>query len=181
MTHDPFTIPTKTSNKPKRPILSLVESGKKVEKKELALTAKQQAFLTGVTVDRLTASDAYRASYDASRSSARSIHTRASELMAHSVIASRIKAYWQAEERGRQSDAASKGRWIIQQLEDIVADPKCTHASKVRALELLGKQRDVGLFVDRSVDETNIDNRTSAQVRQELEQQLGRLLGESTA
>ncbi len=145
------------------------------------LTAKQQAFLSGVTRDRLTASDAYRKAYDCEKMKAKTIHTNASLLMTHEVIARRIKRYWAVEERARQSDAASKGAWIIEQLEQLASDGRVTPASRIRALELLGKQRDVGLFVDRTVDESGIDARTPAQVRQDLEQQLSTMLDERTA
>ena len=97
--------------------------------------------------------------------------------MAHPVIAASIKRYWQAEERARHSDAVSKGAAIIEKLEAIADDPRVSAASRIRALELLGKQRDVGLFVDRSVDETGLDTRTPDEIRQELERKLGELLG----
>ena len=172
MTDDPFTVPSKP--KTKSPALRVVDGGKC----KPALTAKQQAFLSGVTKGRLTASDAYRQAYDAERMGAASIHTEASKLMAHPEIALRIKRYWQAEERARHSDAVSKGAAIIEKLEAIADDPRVSAASRIRALELLGKQRDVGLFVDRSVDETGIDQRTPDEVRQELEIKLTKLLGE---
>jgi len=170
MTDDSFTVPSKP--KTKNPALRVVDGGKRP-----ALTAKQQGFLDGVTRGRLTASDAYRQAYDADKMSAKAIHTEASKLMAHPEIALRIKRYWAQEERSRQSDAVSKGAWIIEELTALVEDPKTTGATKVRALELLGKQRDVALFVDRSVDETAFDKRTPDEVRQELEVKLGRLLG----
>jgi len=109
--------------------------------------------------------------------SAKAVNSEASLLMAHPIIAGRIKRYWQAEERARQSDAASKGALIVEQLEAIASNPKETGATRVRALELLGKQRDVALFVDRSVDETALDTRTPDEIRQELEVKLGELLG----
>ncbi|GAF77727.1 unnamed protein product [marine sediment metagenome] len=175
MTDDPFTV----APKPKtggRPKLSLVDGGRGSD-----LTAKQQGFLQSVTKERLNASDAYRKNYDCKRMSAKGVHNEASKLMAHLVIAARIKRYWQAEERSRQSDAVSKGAAIIEKLEAIADDTRVSAASRIRALELLGKQRDVALFVDRTVDETGTDNRTPDEVRQELEAKLGGMLRKSTA
>ncbi len=168
MPHDPFILPSNT-----KPKLTVVDGAKG----KPILTAKQQGFLDGVTRGRLTASDAYRAAYDCENMQPKTIHCRASELMAHREISARIRRYWRAEERSRQSDAASKGALIIEKLEAIADDPRVSAASRIRALELLGKQRDVALFVDRSVDETGMDNRTPDEVRQELEQKLGELLG----
>ncbi len=171
MIDDPFTLPEKP--KTKSPALRVVDGGKG----KPALTAKQQGFLTSVTKERMNASDAYRKNYDTKSMKAKSVHDASSKLMAHPVIAQRIKRYWQAEERARHSDAVSKGAWIIEKLEEMAADPRIAAASRVRALELLGKQRDIALFVDRSVDETALDTRTPDEIKQELEQKLGELLG----
>lgn len=57
----------------------------------MALTAKQEAFARGVALEKLGQADAYRAAYDTSKMTPKSVDESASHLAADTKVAARIK------------------------------------------------------------------------------------------
>lgn len=55
------------------------------------LTQKMAAFASGVAIEKLSLSDAYRAAYDATKMTPKSINDAASKLAAHPAVAQRVQ------------------------------------------------------------------------------------------
>ena len=98
----------------------------------MTLTAKQERFAQCIA-DGMNQADAYRASYDASKSKPESIYSRASALMADSKVMSRVTELRNA--------LASKALWTreksVQALADIAGDAEARAAEKVSAIKEL--------------------------------------------
>jgi hypothetical protein len=156
----------------KHPDLRLVtpETPRRTPKRKL--TVKQERFVAAV-IKGATASEAYRTAYNVESMRPANIWTESSRLMAHPMVAPRIRAGMAHIERGAVSSALSRRRWIVERLE-IEAKTAESDAARVRALELLGKTQDVRLFAD-IVETTNTDS-SPDEVRRELEVRLTKLL-----
>lgn len=85
-----------------------------------ALTPKQEKFAKLVTVDGLTAAEAYRRSYDAGAMRPASIHRKAHELMTNVKVAARVAELRETAKTATGWDV----RKVLEKLTDIVvADP----------------------------------------------------------
>ena len=156
------------------PILTLVEGGKGTKaSKARKLTPKQEKFLAGL-IRGQSQYDAYCAAYNAEGMKRSAIDTEAWRLSGHPEIARRLHAHQVSVERAASASALSRRRLVLERLEH-----EATHAesdsARVRALELLGKTHDVGLFVERI--ETDNTERTPDELRTELQARLTALLG----
>ena len=139
------------------------------------LTAKQEGFVQDVLAGQ-SASDAYRHNYDTSNSKPSSVWTESSKLMANPKVAQRLKAYLARREEAALSRGVSLRTWILDKLK-VEAEQADTPMARLKALELLGKSSDVGLFIERI--QTESVERSSDEVRTEIERRLTRLLAES--
>lgn len=134
------------------------------------LTDKQMRFCDGVA-SGLCLSDAYRAAYDASGMSDKTIHEAACRLFADGKVSARMKQI--SDEKAQQlrmlasSDAAAAVDVFRRMM--LSAD---TDASKIRAAELLAKA--AGVFTDK-VEVTDKTDRSTAQIEQEIADRLRRL------
>ena len=162
----------------KRPDLRLIDGDAGKDKKQTPkpkrrrrLTAKQEKFLDGM-VKGMTQADAFRASRDCSKWKPSAIYTESNRLMQQPEIHRRLMASRAAVTRAALSTGTSKRLWIVERLERLAEDGE-VEATKLRALELLGKCSDVGLFLERTSVETP---QSSEEVRAELEQRLTALL-----
>jgi hypothetical protein len=144
--------------------------------KRRKLTAKQERFLAEM-IKGATQVDAYRAAYNAERSSPSAIYTEAGRLMGHPEIARRLLAHQASVERSAASSAlserAERRAFVLEGLER-EARTATSDSARVQALALLGKTSGVDLFTDRI---ETVTDRTPDEVRAELEQRLAALLG----
>lgn len=153
-----------------KPRLTVVEDKPRRKPPKRVLTAKQERFVAEV-VKGSTASDAYRAAYNADGMKASAVWVESSRLMGNPIVALRLQANRDSIERSAVSSALSRRRWIIERLE--LEAVSSSDATRVRALELLGKTTEVRLFTD-IVETTN--TASPDEVRRELEARLTALL-----
>ena len=147
----------------------------KVVKKETELTPKQRAFVEGIVRGKLgTHIDVYMSVYDVARTKTGGIPKHAyvdcSKLMSHPKISLSISKGLQRKEDSLVASAHRTRSYVIEQLYKESKDSD-SDASRVRALELLGKS--VSLFSD--VVETK-ESRSSDLVESEIESRLIELL-----
>ena len=159
------------SKAPKKPELKIV-------KKEPELTIKQRAFVNEIVRGKLGSyKEAYAKVYDVQLTKTNKIpkwcEVEASKLVASPKIALSIKRAIERKESGLIASSLRTKNYVIEQLynQSISAD---TSASKIRALELLGKS--VALFSD--VVETK-EARTTIDIEQDIEERLISLLNQS--
>ena len=166
----------------KKPHLVLID-GSLVQQRNVKLTAKQAGFIRSVvSTDSdgkpLTLSQAYRDNYDCSNMTDKTVHEKASKLAAQDKIAARIRALEQQKDDTALRSTHSRLEFILERLE-LEALGKTgqdsNSASRVRALELLGKLADQGgsLFQDRVQHDAPRDANA---IKTELEERLSRLL-----
>ena len=142
--------------------------------KRRKLTAKQERFLSEM-IKGATQADAYRTAYDCAKSSPSAIYTEAGRLMANPEISRRLLAHQASVERSAASSALSRRRFVLEGLER-EATEAASDSARVAALIALGKTQGVDLFTDR-VEQVN--DQSPDQIREELEQRLTALLGNS--
>jgi hypothetical protein len=112
-----------------------------------ALTIKQEAFCQAVASGLYpNQSAAYRIAYEAEGMTAASVSQEASRLMADPRIASRIEEIRALKLAGDRLDSAKIRAHVIARLHIESLDPDSSPASRIRALELLGKLGGVGAF-----------------------------------
>ena len=166
----------------KKPHLVLID-GSLVQQRNVKLTAKQAGFIRSVvSTDSdgkpLTLSQAYRDNYDCSNMTDKTVHEKASKLAAQDKIAARIRALEQQKDQTALRSPHSRLEFILErlELEALGKTGQDSHsASRVRALELLGKLADQGgsLFQDRVQHDAPRD---ADAIKTELEHRLSRLL-----
>ena len=165
----------------KKPHLVLVD-GSLVQQRDTKLTAKQACFVRAlVSTDGdgkpMSLSQAYRECYDVSRMTAKSVHERASILASQNKVRARREALEAQKDASAVRSTHSRLEFIISQLEleALGKGADSNSASRVRALELLGKLADQGgsLFQDRVQHDAPRD---ADAIKAELEQRLSRLL-----
>tara|TARA_Y100001938_G_scaffold129092_1_gene183586 strand:+ start:3198 stop:3680 length:483 start_codon:yes stop_codon:yes gene_type:complete len=147
----------------------------KVVKKRTDLTPKQRAFVEGIVKGKLGSHiEVYMSVYDVARTKTGGIPKHAyvdcSKLMSHPKISLSISNGLQRKEDSLVASAHRTRSYVIEQLykESKESD---SDASRVRALELLGKS--VSLFSD--VVETK-ESRSSDLIESEIESRLVELL-----
>jgi cytoskeletal protein RodZ len=136
------------------------------------LTPKQLHFARCVA-SGMTQADAYREAYEPSDSTtAASIHTLASRLMADVEIRSRVDVLVAARERAVAASAVTDRDKVLSKLRGWMDNAEPTDTAKLRAAELLGKA--AGLFTTE-VNVTTLD-RDASEVAAELQSKLTGLL-----
>lgn len=132
------------------------------------ITPKQAAFSAFVAEgDSLT--EAYRKAYDASKMTTQVVHNAASRLGKNKKIMGHVEALRKRDATAVAAHAKLSKDWILQRLQDEAQNAKNPAATRVRALELLGKTS--GLF-DESTHIT-FENRKPEDVERELLEKLG--------
>jgi hypothetical protein len=167
--------------------LIVIDGGKnKGKDKARILTPKQEAFLRAmIESDDITLSDAYRSAYRTKDMSSATIHSRAYEVFHHGANGEIAVRYKEAMAKKRDHALHLRDRRLDYILEGLQREAEGEGAdtnasSRVRALELLGKvslgEGEGSVFEDRIA---HADNRSSDDLRVELEARLRRLLGGS--
>ena len=137
------------------------------------LTGKQERFIAELLKGN-SASDAYRTAYNAKGMKDSAIHVEASKLKSNPKIAQRLKQGFKRKEEYAQTSALSLRHLVLEQLQKEALNPSNNESSRIRALELIGKTSDVGLFVERI--ETTTKDRTPEEVATEIESKLEEIL-----
>ena len=117
------------------------------EGKKRTLTAKQRGFIKDVA-SGVTKAQAYRNNYN-TRAKPKQAGTEGCKLSAKPIINAEIEAFKLAIEAQAHYEGANLKALILHQLTIHALSPDTPPATRVRALELLGKSYDVGLFVER--------------------------------
>jgi hypothetical protein len=131
------------------------------------VSPKQSAFAAFV-VEGDSYTEAYRKAYDASRMADQVVWNAASRLAKNEKVVRYITALKKRDATAtRAHDKLSKD-WILERLQDEARNDRNPAATRVRALELLGKTS--GLF-DESTHIT-FENRTPEDVEKELIEKL---------
>ena len=73
--------------------------------------------------------------------------------------------------------AIKRSEFIMKQLEKEAMDLDNNSSSRIRALELMGKSSDVGLFVDKVEMKSENINMTSEELEDQLKDKLQKLIG----
>jgi len=120
------------------------------------LTMKQEAFAQAIASGLYpNQAAAYRVAYDAEQMAASTIYQEASRLMANPIIAARIEELKALKQAGERLDSAKIRAHVIARLHIESLDPDSSPASRIRALELLGKLGGVGAF-ERQVEDNTL-------------------------
>lgn len=117
------------------------------EGKKRTLTTKQKGFIRDVAMGK-TKAQAYRDNYN-SKSKKQYQGNEAHKLASNPTINNEIEAFKLALEAQAHYEGANLKALILHQLTIHALSPDTPPASRIRALELLGKSYDVGLFVER--------------------------------
>ena len=160
-----------------KPELTLLEGGKDGDSEapkqvKRKLTSKQERFLSGL-IRGQSQYEAYCNAYNAKGMKRSAIDTEAWRLAGHPEISRRLHAHHASIERAASTSALSRRRLVLERLEHEAVNAE-SDAARVRALELLGKTHDVGLFVERI--ETDNGDRSPDELRRELQDKLTALL-----
>lgn len=134
------------------------------------MTEKQLAFAEGVA-SGMTLSDAYRAAYDTSQSTDKTVWENACRLVRHHKVKTRLEQIAREREEARRmlasSDAAAALETLRRMMERADSD-----ATKVRAAELLAKA--AGVFTDKVEIEDKTD-RSASEIEHQIADRLRRL------
>jgi len=136
------------------------------------LTPKQEKFVQGV-LSGMTASESYRNSYSTKNMKDSSVWREASVLMSHPKVSQRVKAGFKRKEQYSVSTSLSLRQFVTDQLIKEAKDINNNESARIRSLELIGKISEVALFTDRV--ETTSSNKTSDEIKLELEQKIHEL------
>ena len=141
------------------------------------LTPKQEVFVQELLKGN-SASDSYRTAYNAKGMKASAIHCEASKLKSHHKVSHRYKLLLKRKEEYALTSSLSLRHLVLERLREEALDKNNNESARIRALELLGKSSDVGLFIERI--ETTTKSRTPDEVMSEIEEKLERVLGGTT-
>ena len=168
----------KNDNKPDLKLVSgKTEITKLVKSKDQPLTQKQLNFCE-LICDGLTKADAFRKAYDVGvDTKEKSIHEMASKTFNNIKVVSRIKAIQHQRAEDQRMLAIKRSEFIMKQLEKEAMDLDNNSSSRIRALELMGKSAEVGLFVDKVEMKSENINMTSEELEDQLKDKLQKLLG----
>lgn len=120
------------------------------------LTIKQEAFAQAMASGLYpNQAAAYRVAYDAETMAPGTIYQEASRLMADPRIAARVDEIKGIKQAGERLNSAQIKAHVIARLHIESLDPDSSPASRIRALELLGKLGGVAAF-ERVTEEASV-------------------------
>jgi hypothetical protein len=165
----------------KKPNLKLVSDKKEITKiiksKEQPLTQKQLNFCE-LICDGYTKADAFRKAYDVGADTKdKSIHEMASKTFNNIKVMGRIKAIQNQRAEDKRMLAIKRSEFIMKQLEKEAMDLDNNSSSRIRALELMGKSAEVGLFVDKVEMKSENINMSAEELQDQLKEKLQKLIG----
>ena len=136
------------------------------------MTPKQSAF-AGFVSEGDSLSEAYRKAYNTTKMSDNVVNNEASALAKNPKVKDAIESLRVQSRSAHKAHQKLSNDWIIQKLQDEAINDRNPAATRVRALELLGKTG--GLF-DESTHVT-FEHRSPEDVEKELMEKLGILFG----
>jgi len=165
----------------KKPNLKLVSNKKEITKiikpKDQPLTQKQLEFSQYVA-DGFTKADAFRKAYEVSPTTTdKSVHEMASKTFNNDKVMRRIKAIQHQRAEDQRMLAVSRASMIMKHLEIEATNMDNNSSSRIRALELMGKSTEVGLFTDKVEVKTDNNSLTSEELQDQLKEKLQKLIG----
>ena len=168
-------------DKNKKPDLKLVSDKVKITKipkaKDQPLTSKQLEFAQ-LIADGFTKAEAFRKAYDVSPDTKeKSIHEMASKTFNNVKVISRVKAIQHQKAEDQRMLGIKQAEFIMKRLEQEATDMENNSASRIRALELMGKAHMVGLFADKIEIKSENINMTADELEDQLKDKLQKLLG----
>ena len=168
-------------DKNKKPDLKLVSDKVKITKipkaKDQPLTSKQLEFAQ-LIADGFTKAEAFRKAYDVSPDTKeKSIHEMASKTFANAKVISRIKAIQHQKAEDQRMLGIKTQEFLMRALEKEATNMDNNSASRIRALELMGKAHMVGLFADKIEIKSENINMTADELEDQLKDKLQKLLG----
>lgn len=168
-------------DKNKKPNLKLVSDKVKITKipkaKDQPLTSKQLEFAQ-LIADGFTKAEAFRKAYDVSPDTKeKSIHEMASKTFNNVKVISRVKAIQHQKAEDQRMLGIKQAEFIMKRLEQEATDMENNSASRIRALELMGKTHMVGLFADKLEIKSENINMTADELEDQLKDKLQKLLG----
>ena len=161
----------------KKPNLKIVNTAA-VTAPSSKLTSKQELF-SQEYVKGNNASDSYRKAYSVSKNSKQStIWRSAHEVLKNPKVTARIKALTKRKEETALTTTLSLSRYIVERL---VEETKGENpSSRLKALELLGRHRDIDLFNPESkVNVTVNNNRSSTELEADIREKLRLVLNKT--
>ena len=170
-------------DKNKKPDLKLVSDKVKITKipkaKDQPLTAKQLEFAE-LIASGFTKAEAFRKAYDVSPDTKeKSIHEMASKTFNNVKVISRVKAIQHQKAEDQRMLGIKQAEFIMKRLEQEATDMENNSASRIRALELMGKTHMVGLFADKLEIKSENINMTADELEDQLKDKLQKLLGDN--
>lgn len=135
-----------------------------------SISPKMSAF-AGFVAEGDSYTEAYRKSYDASTMTERSVWNASSRLAKNPKVKDAIELLKDKSKTAQESHQKLSNEWTVQRLQDEATDDRNPGATRVRALELLGK---VGGLFDESTHVT-VEHRSPEDVEKELMEKLGTL------
>ena len=167
-------------DKNKKPDLKLVSDKVKITKipkaKDQPLTSKQLEFAQ-LIADGFTKAEAFRKAYDVSPDTKeKSIHEMASKTFNNIKVMGRIKALQHQKAEDQRMLGIKQAEFIMKQLEKEAMNMDNNSASRIRALELMGKTHMVGLFADKLEIKSENINMTADELEDQLKDKLQKLL-----
>ena len=136
------------------------------------MTPKQSAF-AGFVAEGDSLSEAYRKAYNTAKMSENVVNNEASALAKNPKVKDAIEALKLQSRSAHNSHQKLSNDWIVQKLQDEAMNDRNPVATRVRALELLGKTG--GLFDDST--HVTFEHRSPEDVEIELMEKLGMLFG----
>ena len=167
-------------DKNKKPDLKLVSDKVKITKipkaKDQPLTSKQLEFAQ-LIADGFTKAEAFRKAYDVSPDTKeKSIHEMASKTFNNIKVMGRIKALQHQKAEDQRMLGIKQAEFIMKQLEKEAMNMDNNSASRIRALELMGKTHMVGLYADKLEIKSENINMTADELEDQLKDKLQKLL-----
>lgn len=98
------------------------------------LTAKQEKYVQGI-IDGMTQADAYRSAYDTSRMADKTVHEKASRLMADDKVRARLE-----ELRGQMiAPSIMTAQMRLEWLTELIGNEEVYTSDKLKAIEIMNK------------------------------------------
>ena len=140
-----------------------------------SMTPKQSAF-AGFVASGEKYTDAYRKAYDTDTMTDRSIRNASSRLANLDHVKDSIQALKAQTKTAVEAHQKLSNDWIVERLQEEALKDDNPAATRVRALELLGKTG--GLFDDST--HVTLEHRSPETIEKELMDKLGLLFGDSS-